>query len=111
MELKSGEKTIPLNKFILKNGLNEIISKYFPSWFYFNSAFGTIYGHVQASTHCPEKIMPYQREYITCPENGKIVLDLRPKTESTPTENEKVLIMLHGVTGSSGDRYMQDLSG
>jgi len=69
-----------------------------------------------------KKVMPFERVYIDHEHEGKIVLDIRPKFCSGKKEivssnsqhhakNEKVLILLHGVTGSSEDCYMQDLSG
>lgn len=40
------------------------------------------------------------------------MLDIRTKVEGTaPLKKEKVVILLHGVTGSCEDPFMQDLSG
>lgn len=53
--------------------------------------------------------MNYQRVYLE-DDTGKISLDVRTRTGSS-SGPEKVIIMLHGVTGTAYDPYLQDLAG
>ena len=92
-----------------------MIKQYNPPWFYFQAMFGVIWSHVKPSVYKYRQDMKYERVYLDHEHHGKLVLDVRPKLSNLHMSNkkhvEKVIILLHGVTGSSEDPYMQDLSG
>ena len=106
-------ETSEANQHVLGSGIREMLKKYNPAWWYCHNLLGPLKCHMHAS---PFKNHPHfkpERVYLDHEKDGKIVLDVIPKKKMNEKFKAKeiTLIMLHGVSGSSNDPYMQDLSG
>lgn len=108
--------TSAINKSIMNSGIKELLNvsqirvfyffqAYKPAWFYFHSCFGQIYGQI-----LPRKNFTFERNYIENEVEGKVCIDIAHRKTGGETSKEKVIIALHGVTGSSKDSYLTELT-
>lgn len=103
-------KTTALNNFVLQAGIKDTIATYKPAWFYFHSLVGQVVG----SLISPGYKVDYERVILKNDEEGDIALDVVTSADNLNSEAkaaQKVVICLHGVSGSSGESYMKEISG
>ena len=111
MEMILPDSQSDLNLRIVENGeMKELCKKYNPSLVYFNSLFGQVYGQLAKTKFRQNVDFVFQREYLEN-EDGKLVVDIASRKCEPADGKAKVLILLHGVTGSTKDGYMVDTTG
>jgi hypothetical protein len=83
MVVETSEDTSEINKFILKNGLQQLVDSYKPAWFYFHSLFGVVYGQLIPSRFQKGTHINFKRSYlINDGDDGKLVVDVMRKAEN-----------------------------
>ena len=91
----------------MSNGIKETFKNYEPAWFYFSAFFGMLYGQYLESVY-PNPIN-YDRVILRDEEEGNLVLDVAGRESESygKDDREKVVILLHGITGNTHNYYMQ----
>lgn len=77
-----------------------------PAWFYFMPFIGMLYGQWLQWDYP----LNYERVILEDAHEGKMVIDLAQRKSARimkDDQNEKVVILLHGVAGSAKDSYIQ----
>lgn len=119
-------ETCQANKLIMKNGLSDLLKNYNPSYMYFSPFFGMVYGQYLQREY-PQPV-PYERVILDDAEEGKMVLDVAVRKTERPAgfglrrylkkglgvtsesdeeeEPEKVVVLLHGITGNTRCYYV-----
>ncbi|KAI9098251.1 Alpha/Beta hydrolase protein [Phlyctochytrium arcticum] len=79
---------------------------YSPTFYLWNGHLQTIYAALFGDYAKPA--VTFDRELLFMPDGGNIALDWNP---GPPTENDPtpIVIVLHGLTGGSHERYVQDI--
>ena len=123
-------ETTDMNKYVLNSGLKDVVKvrniqhyvmqhtnsglffqTYQPAWFYFHNCFGQIYGQVLVGSP-NDKAFKYERVVLSDEIEGDMLIDVLPREGYNKADDiaEKVIIGLHGVTGTSRDGYLLDLA-
>ena len=99
-----------VNKYLVGNGLRDLVKGYEPAWFYFSPFIGMVYGQYLQRNY--KESFKYERIILDDTEEGKLVLDVAPRVGDHTVKDgrEKVVVLLHGVTGSTTDYYMKHMA-
>jgi len=94
-----------LNQKAIENCRELRKGKFKPTWFLPTSFLQCVYG----AKFDPVPYVPFERERVQLKDGGALYIDWGPVFSSENKENTKILLITHGLTGSSDCNYIREV--